>query len=105
MTKKYNKQLKFIILEAIKEAGLGQNAMFLNPGTPEWEELQKVLSGLNLPPRSTPTKVSGSPFKKPEPKPVENLPAQQSRHPVKMFSPEEVDVIRKAVEILRNKDK
>ena len=95
--------LKQLVLEAIEEAGIGRDRMILNPGSPEWDELQKVLGDLNLPKRS-PAPLPRKPVmpKKDEP---ENLPVQRSKHPVKMFSPEEMDVLRRAAEILKSKDR
>lgn len=83
------KNLKQVIYEAIKEASVGRSRMILEPGTPEWEDLQKALNSYNLPKRVEP----------------EEIPVQRSKHPVKIISPEEMDVLRKAAEILHNKGK
>lgn len=97
------KQLKALIYEAMQEAGIGRNVMMLHPGTPEWDELQKALASLGAPPRHEP-----APYSKPKqpsmesPKPEER-PFFRSKQPVRMFSPEEMAVLRRAAEIMLTK--
>jgi len=103
MNAKQLKQLKALIHEAIQEAGVGGNVMILNPGTPEWDELQKALASLGRPPRHEPM-----PYSKPKPSEEspksEERPVFQSKHPVMMFSPEEMIVLRKAAAIMKTKE-
>ena len=102
MNEKQIKQLKALIHEAIQEAGVGGNVMMLNPGTPEWDELQKALASLGRPPRHEPAPYSKPKTSEESPKPKER-PFFQSKQPVMMFSPEEMDVLRQAAEIMKTK--
>lgn len=104
MNEKQIKQLKALIHEAIQEAGVGGNVMMLNPGTPEWDELQKALASLGRPPRHEPAPYSKPKTSEESPKPKER-PFFQSKQPVMMFSPEEMDVLRQAAEIMKTKQR
>lgn len=104
MNEKQIKQLKALIHEAIQEAGVGGNVMMLQPGTPEWDELQKALASLGRPPRHEPAPYSKPKTSEESPKPRER-PFFQSKQPVMMFSPEEMDVLRQAAEIMKTKQR
>lgn len=104
MNEKQIKQLKALIHEAIQEAGVGGNVMMLNPGTPEWDELQKALASLGRPPRHEPAPYSKPKTSEESPKPKER-PFFQSKQPVMMFSPEEMGVLRQAAEIMKTKQR
>lgn len=104
MNEKQIKQLKALIHEAIQEAGVGGNVMMLNPGTPEWDELQKALASLGRPPRHEPAPYSKPKTSEESPKPKER-PFFQSKQPVMMFSPEEMDVLRQAAAIMKTKQR
>lgn len=100
------KELKLLISEAIKEMKLvGSERVNFVPGTPEWEDLQKALRAAGVPPvPSKPARPAISPSVSPK---VEvDRPVSVSKHPVKMFGPEdkptaeELDVLKQAAAIL-----
>lgn len=97
------RQLKLLIAEAIKEAGISSKAMYVMPGTPEWEELQKSLERANTPKPSFPPRSDKPAFVAKAPEPEVERPVKTSKQNAMILTPEESEILRKAAEIMHRK--